>query len=129
MEVEKTIIDLEKKALKGWSGGNAKEYFRQGSDDNTYFDNLGATALVIGKENILKYAEETFSDLPEHKYEMVGAHVQHYGKTAVLAYQYHPFSLEGEALTKWTATVVYVQIEGAFTAIHSHWTMLQNPTG
>jgi lipopolysaccharide export system protein LptC len=128
MEVEKTIIDLEKKALKGWSGGNAAEYFSQCADDYTYFDNLGATELVIGRENTIQYAEKMFSELPEHKYEMAGAHVQHYDNAAILEFQYHPFSLQGESLTKWTATSVYSQINGAWTAVHSHWTMLQNPS-
>jgi ketosteroid isomerase-like protein len=128
MEVEKTVIDLEKEALVGWSGGNAAEYVNKCADDTTYFDNLGATELIIGRENVVKYAEEAFAELTEHKYEMVGANVQHYGNTAILTYQYHPFSLEGEPGTKWTATTVYVQIDGSWMQVHGHWTMLQNPS-
>jgi ketosteroid isomerase-like protein len=128
MEVEKTIIELEKNALAGWSGGNAAEYVNKATDDCTYFDNLDATELVVGKKNVLNYMAEAFAELIAHDYEMVGAHVQHYGNTAILTYQYHPFSLAGEALTKWTATVVYVQIDGTWIQVHSHWTMLQNPS-
>ncbi len=127
MEVEKTIIDLEKEALNEWSGGDAKGYLINGTEDTTYCDNLGAE-LVIGRENVLNYVGKMFADLPEHKYEMANIHVQHYDNTAILSYQYQPFTLDDEPQTKWSATVVYILTDAAWGLVHAHWTMLQKPS-
>ena len=125
MSIKQKIIELEKEALNEWSSGNASGYSKNASADYTYTDNLGATELIVGKDKVLKYVGTAFANLPEHKYEMYQPHVQYYDDTAILGYQYHPFTLEGDPSTKWSASVVYKLMDGEWKMVHAHWTMLQ----
>lgn len=121
------VISLEKEALNGWSGGNASAYWIHGHPDSIYFDNLGAQNQIEGSDNIRKYGETAFAELPAHNYEMVGLKARQYGDTVILSYQYHPTMLDGTPGTNWASTVVYVLFDDLWKMVHASWTMLMAP--
>jgi len=126
MALQDTIIALEKEALDQWANGNPAGYFTtHGADDMICFDDIGAQNGISGLHNIKQYGQKLNAMIPPHKYEMVGIHVQQYGDTAILSFQYHPFSLDGQPQTKWRASVVYVSLEGTWKMVHTQWVMMK----
>lgn len=126
MKIKDTIVELEKEALDQWSNGNPGGYVQNGAIDMTYVDDIGAHDLIIGLDHITQYAQSLKEMIPPHKYEMAGTKVQQFGDTAILSYQYHPFTLEGQPQTKWRTTVVYALLDGVWKIVHANWTMMKN---
>ena len=127
MNAVDTVISLEKEALKGWSSGNALGYGIHLQSDSIYFDNLGAQNQIIGKDNIEKYMEATFTELSAHKFEIEGLRARQFGDTVILSYQYHPALMNGTPLSKWAATVVYSLSDSSWKMVHASWIMLTPP--
>ena len=127
MKAVDTVKSLEKEALKGWSSGNALAYGIHAHPDSIYFDNLGAQNQIEGNDNIRKYVETAFSELPAHNYEIVGLKARQYGDTVILSYQYHPTLLDGIPLSKWATTVVYALFGPSWKMVHASWIMLMPP--
>ncbi len=127
MEAIDKVFSLEKEALKGWSSGDALAYGIHAHPDSIYFDNLGAQNQIEGKDNVRKYAETAFAELPAHNFEIVGLKARQYGETVILSYQYHPTMFDGTAGSKWAATVVYALFDGHWKMVHASWTMLMAP--
>ena len=123
MDLSDQILQLEKEALAGWAGGKAMEYLLHAADDITYFDDIGANTGLVGLDAVTEHFGNIAPMLDAHKYEMVGEQVQVFGNTAVLSYNYHPFTFEGEPQTKWRATIVYNQRGDTWKVVHMHWTM------
>jgi hypothetical protein len=118
------LLGLERAALDRWSGGDPMGYAMSAADDITYFDDIGAKEGVFGVESARAYLKSLAEVLPPHHYEMVGAHVQVYGDTGVLSFQYHPSTEEG-AGTPWRASTVYVRQGDEWRMVHAHWTMMK----
>lgn len=123
MELSNSILNLEREALDHWSAGDPEGYSKHAADDITYFDDIGAQNRIESLDALRNYASGLKEMIPPHKYEMVGSKVQLFGDTAILTYHYHPFTFEGNPLTKWRASVVYNNSSGEWKMVHANWTM------
>lgn len=121
---EAEILAREREALDRWSSGDPVGYMVNAAEDVTYYDDIGAQSLVVGREAVRTYLGGLEGQLPEHRYEVIDARVQVYGDVGVLTQRYQPSSLEGEALQGWKATCVYRWDGGAWQVVHAHWSMV-----
>lgn len=122
---EEVILTQERAALDRWSAGDPVGYVQDGAPDMTYFDDIGAQALVDGLDAVKDYLKTLEGQIPAHKYEVEDPKVQLYGDVGVLTLRYNTFSLEGEPLTPWRSTTVRRRSGGTWQMVHAHWTMLQ----
>jgi ketosteroid isomerase-like protein len=124
MTTEKEIVAMEREALEEWAGGRPSKYLKHAAADMTYYDDIGAQGGLQGLETVRGYATAALDgNIPPHQYEMLGTHVQDYGDTSILTYEYQPSTPDGQKLTRWRASVVYNKSGGQWQMVHAHWTM------
>ena len=121
---EEAILEQERLALDCWSAGDPEGYVQSADDDVTYVDFIGAHVRVDGIEALRDYLSGIKEQVPAHTYEVVNPRVQVYGDVGILTLQYHPTSLEGEALGRSKATCVYRRTDETWHMVHSHWSLL-----
>lgn len=119
------LLGLERAALDRWSNGDPVGYAMAAADDITYFDDIGAKEGIVGVESARAYLTSLEEVLPPHRYEIVGPHVQVYGDTGILSFRYQPSTEEGEPLTPWRASTVYVRDGDEWRMVHAHWAMMK----
>ena len=117
------IIAREQELLEQWSAGNPLGYVGAAAPDMTYFDDIGASHGVRGRESVREYAASLAGMIPPHRYEMVDPEVQLVGDVGVLTFRYHASTPDGTALTPWRATTVYRWDGDGWLQIHAHWSM------
>jgi ketosteroid isomerase-like protein len=121
------IISCEKGLLDKWADGNVLGYTDAMAADGTYFDDIGASERLRGREAIRAYAEALSGQIPPHRYEMVDPVVQMIGDVGVLTFRYHPSSRDGTPLTPWRATTVYRREGAGWSQVHAHWSIQKTP--
>jgi ketosteroid isomerase-like protein len=122
---EEAILEKERAALDRWSSGNPVGYAASAAEDITYFDDIGAQTRLNGLQSCRAYLSTLEGQIPAHSYEIVDTKVQVYGDVGILTLQYHPSSLQGEAMTPWKATVVYRLVQAEWRVVHANWSMLK----
>jgi ketosteroid isomerase-like protein len=121
LNVTKTIIALETKALEAWLEGNPSPYLELYSKDFTYFDPAHERRLD-GWDTIKELYESMRGTVKMDKFEIINPVVQLSGTMAVLTYNLQTNS--GETIWKENCTEVYRQEEDdEWKIIHSHWSM------
>jgi len=123
--VEQTIIEKERVALDFWANGDPAAFAINFADDITYFDDIAASNLVIGIENVKKYLANLEGQIPPHTYELVTPRVQVYGDVAVLTLQYHATFNDTIKGQPWKATSVYYYSNGDWKVVHAHWSLVK----
>jgi ketosteroid isomerase-like protein len=118
---EEVILTQERAALDRWSAGDLVGYVQDGAPDLTYFDDIGAQALVDGLDAVKDYLKTLEGQIPVHRYEVEDPKVQLYGDVGVLTLRYNPFSLEGEPQTPWRSTTVRRRNGESWQMVHAHW--------
>ena len=119
------IIAQENALLERWAAGDPAGYVAAMAADGTYFDDIGASRGLRGRDAIRAYAATLEGQVPAHEYEMVDPFVQLVGEVGVLTFQYHPSAPDGTPLTPWRATTVYRRDGDGWSQIHAHWSMQQ----
>src|SRR5262249_55567107 len=132
MDVEQSVIALERSALDRWIRADPDGYLSRYAGDATYFDPF-REKRVDGLED-LKARTAGIKDvkLPftEPRYELIAPRVQIEGNTAVLTYNLvnygkpHGSAVEA-VLARWNATQVYQRLDGVWRIIHTHWSFTQ----
>lgn len=122
-DVAGAILARERAALDRWSGGDPSGYARDGADDLTYFDDIGAHSRVDGLEAVRRYLGTLEGRIPAHEYEIVDPRVQVFGDVGILTLHYHPFGADGEPLARWKATSVYLRVTDEWRLVHAHWSV------
>jgi ketosteroid isomerase-like protein len=122
-EIEKQIIEKEKKILDEWGKGHTMIFTANSADEITYFDPSLAKRLNGVKEftELLKPIENKFTI---DKYEMVNPKVQVHGEIAVLTYNLVDYAKNQQGEMKsfsWNTTEVYRKSGNDWKIIHSHW--------
>ena len=120
------LLGLERAALDRWSSGDPRGYAMAAADDITYFDDIGAKERIVGAESVQAYPTSLEEILPPHRYEIVEPHVQLHGDTGILTFRYQPSTEEGELLTPWRASTVYVRQGEEWRMAHAHWAMMKD---
>lgn len=123
-KAEEAILAQARKELDCWSAGDTRGYTQSATDDVTYFDYIGAQALVDGIQALRDYVLGFQDDFPVHTYEIVDPKVQVYGDVGILTLHYYPTSLDGEAMGASKGTSVYRRIDGTWHMVHVHWSAL-----
>jgi len=124
---EHAILALERAALDRWAQGDPLGYMERCADDVTYFDDIAAQHRVDGLVALRSYLGTLVGKIPPHRYELVEPKVQVYGDLGIVTLRYHPFAPDGAAQTPWKATSVYRRADGAWKAVHAHWSMVKEP--
>ena len=121
VNVTKTIIALETKALEAWLEGNPTPYLELYSKDFTYFDPAHERRLD-GWDRIKELYESMRGTVKMDKFEIINPAVQSTGTIAVLTYNLQTNS--GDTLWKENCTEVYrLEEDDEWKIIHSHWSM------
>lgn len=123
-----SIIERERELLERWSAGDPAGYLSAAAPDMTYFDDIGATERLSGRDAIRAYGASLAGQIPPHEYEMVDPKVQLVGEVAILTFRYHPSTVDGTALTPWKATSVYRRDGDGWSHVHAHWSMQKSPS-
>ena len=119
------ILSRERHALDQWSKGNPLGYLDVHADDVTYFDDIAASDLVVGKPAVKDYMEGLVGNIPPHSYEIADPNVQLYGDTGVLSLHYKGQLEDGTPLPVWKATSVYRKNGGVWEIVHAHWSLVK----
>lgn len=123
MDVETTVISMERAALDRWCTGDPWGYTEICADEVTYFDpNLDGR--LDGLEALRQLVAPLEGKLKIDHYEMVNPKVQVHGDVAVLSYNLVDQALapDGTATTDaWNSTEVYRRQDGKWRIIHAHW--------
>ena len=122
------IIGRERELLERWSAGDPAGYLSAAAPDMTYFDDIGATEGLSGREAIRAYGASLVGKIPPHEYEMVDPRVQLVGEVGILTFRYHPSTADGTSLAPWKATSVYRRDGEGWSQIHAHWSMQKTPS-
>ena len=128
MNTEEHIISLERAALDRWIRGDPDGYLSLYAKDATYFDPFRKKRVNGLDELNARMAAMRGVTLPftEPRYDMINPLVHLDGNVAVLTFNLvnygKPSGRNEEAvLTRWNATEVYREIDGAWRIIHAHW--------
>jgi ketosteroid isomerase-like protein len=122
-----TIIALERGALDRWGRGDPGGYLELYARDVTYFDPM-RESRVDGVDAMKQLLEPLRGRIKVDRYEMIAPHVDRAGDAAILTYNLvsHGRRPDGEsAVVRWNSTAVYVQIDGRWKIVHSHWSFTQ----
>ena len=117
------IIALERGALDRWGRGDPGGYLELYARDVTYFDPM-RERRVDGLDAMKQLLEPIRGRVKVDHYEMIAPHVYRAGDAAVLTYNLVSQGRrpDGEAATtRWNSTAVYMQIDGRWKIVHSHW--------
>ena len=132
MDVAEHVISLERSALDRWIRADPDGYLGLYEKDATSFapfrekrvDGLDELKAQLGA---MRGVTLPFT---EPRYDMIDPVVRVEGKVAVLAfnlvnYGKPPGSSEETVLTRWNATEVYREVDGAWRIVHTHWSFTQ----
>ena len=124
------IVMLERNALDRWGNGDPGGFLDLYSADITYFDPTTA-ARIDGHDAMVAYYGPWASRIHITRYEMLNPQVVIDGTTALLTYNlvnYVPDAEGAESVGScWNSTTVYQHRNGAWKAIHSHWSYTRHP--
>lgn len=123
--IEKEIINLEKKALDKWADGDPVGYAENFTDNATYFDDIGAQNRLEGKAELSAYFKSLEGNIPAHHYEIVNPRVQVLGDVAVLTLRYNASSPDNQPGPPWKSTSVYQLSDGQWKVVHANWSLIK----
>jgi hypothetical protein len=116
---EDLIVAKERAALDRWKTGDTFGFIDIAADEITYFDpglEKRCDGIKAFRDHLALF-KDTFS-FPG--YELLNPHVQLYGNTGVLTFNFVGTSNEG-AKDRWNTTEVYRLIKGEWKLVSSHW--------
>lgn len=125
------LLTLERAALDRWIRLNPDGYLALYGSDVTYFDPTTERRITGAKVMETRFApmrtlKPPFSD---PRYEFVDPKVQRHGEVAILTFNLVNYGKLADAvereLARWNSTEVYVQLEGTWRIVHSHWSFVQ----
>ena len=122
-QVQETIIGNLEAALRDWYDGNPYSYSELFADRFTYFDPLMNERLETReqlREHYSKLAGQV--NLPRH--EIIEPDFSFEGEVVVLTYFLKQFSDDGPVGPTWKTTEIYRDIQGAWRAVHAHWSAI-----
>jgi hypothetical protein len=116
--VERTILELEKRAMDQWLQGNPDGFLAISDPAITYFHST-LEGRLVGVAAV-RALYETYRGRPLFDaYEIVGPKVVASGGTAVLTYQL--VTRNGSLTRRWHATEVYRHAHAGWRIIHTHF--------
>lgn len=118
--ISELITGMERAALDRWCSGDPSGYLEITAQDVTYFDPLLETRLD-GLEALTELYESIRGKIFVDSYELINPHVQVYGETAVLTFNYAAYVGDNES--RWNCSEVYAQINGDWKIVQTHWSM------
>jgi ketosteroid isomerase-like protein len=119
--IEKTIIEMEKAALKRWNAGDPSGFLDISSRDIVYFDPMTAQRLD-GLERLTELYESVRGRIMVHRFEMINPKVQATDNMAVLTFNL--ISYVGEIGQRWNCTEVYrLEDNEQWRIIQTHWSI------
>lgn len=116
---EELIIKKERGALDRWKTGDTFGFVDIAADDITYFD-PNIEKRVTGIEEFREYFASFRGTFSFPRYELLNPHVQLYGETAILTFNFVGYSENGKE-DKWNTTEVYRMRDGDWKLVHSNW--------
>jgi len=123
------IMKLEDSAMEEWRKGNPMRWAEISADDVVYVD-PGLDAPIVGKKAYIQYLEPLKGKILYDASEYVNPRVAVYGNTAVLTYNYHSLTKDGNGQLQrtsfWNTTEVYRLIGDEWKIIHTHWSYIQH---
>ena len=124
------ILDLERDALDRWGKGDPGGFLELYAEDITYFD--PATAMRIdGHQAMADYYQPWVGKIQIPRYAMLNPQVIIDSGMALLTYNLVNYIRDANGVesvgTRWNSTVVYLYRDGAWKAIHSHWSFTRHP--
>ena len=132
-DVSQHIISLERSALDRWIHADPDGYVGLYANDATYFDPFRDKRVDGLDELKARMASMRGITLPftEPRYVMIDPRVDLEGDIAVLTFNLVNYgkptgSAEEKVLSRWNATEVYRQSNGAWRIIHAHWSFTQS---
>jgi len=124
-----TILKLEDSAMEEWRKGNPMRWVEISADNVIYID-PGLTAPIVGKKAYIQYLEPLKGKIFYDASEYLSPRVALYGNTAVLTYNYHSLSKDGNGKLRrtsfWNTTEVYRLIGDEWKIIHTHWSYIRH---
>jgi ketosteroid isomerase-like protein len=123
------IILLERDALDRWGKGDPGGFLELYGADITYFDPLTA-ARIDGHQAMENYYRPWAGKIQVARYEMLNPQVVLDGNMALLTYNLVNHIEDAEGVESvgscWNSTTMYQQRNGAWKAIHSHWSFTRH---
>jgi ketosteroid isomerase-like protein len=123
------LLMLERAALDRWGKGDPGGFLDVYASDITYFDPVTAVR-VDGHDAMVSYYRPWIGKISVLRYEMLNPDVVIDRNMALLTYNlvnYVSNNAGGESVgTCWNSTTVYQRRDGAWRAVHSHWSFTRH---
>jgi len=123
------ILMLERGALDRWGNGDPGGFLELYAADITYFDPVTATR-IDGHEAMVNDYRPFAGKIQVARYELLNPQVVVEGNMALLTYNLVNYSQDAEGVesvgSRWNSTTAYRHRNGAWKAIHSHWSFTRH---
>jgi len=117
--LDKIIIDLEKKALERWNNGDPGGYLDASASDVVYFDPFTEQRLD-GIDALRKHYEPIWGQVKVTSYELKNPKVHATDGMAVLTFNLLSHSAQGTS--RWNCTEVYrLEKSNNWKIVQTHW--------
>ena len=124
------IIALERAALDRWGSGDPGGFLDLYAPDIGYFDPMTA-ARIDGHQAMTDYYHPWFGKIHIARYELLNPQVVIDGNMVLLSYNLVNYAKDAQGVesvgSRWNSTTVYQRRDGAWKAIHSHWSFTRHP--
>ena len=117
------LLTLERAGLDLWARGDTPGYAARLADHATYFDHV-TRARLEGRPSIMEHVTGFQGEIDIPRHAIIDPVLHHDGNLAVLAFNWDPYDTEGDLMVRWNATSVYHRIQGTWTIVHTHWSMV-----
>lgn len=123
------ILRLERSALDRWGKGDPGGFLEVYAPDISYFDPSTA-ARIDSHPAMAQYYHPWFGKIQIPRYEMLDPQVVVEGDMALLTYNLVNYVEDAQGAESvgscWNSTTVYRRRDGAWKAIHSHWSFTRH---
>jgi len=124
------IVRIERGALDRWGRGDPGGFLEVYGPDIGYFDPSTETR-IDGHGAMVEYYRPWTDKIHIARYEMLNPQVVVGGTMALLSYNLVNYIRDKEGVesvgSRWNSTTVYRHRDGAWMAIHSHWSFTRHP--
>ncbi len=118
-DVETTLINMEKAALRRWGNGDPSGFLEITAEDVVYFDPY-VERRIDGLPALTEYYRGLWGKVHFDRFELVNPKVQVSGDMAALTFNY--VSYTGETQARWNCTENYrLNKNGRWQIIQTHW--------
>jgi len=121
------LMALEQAAMQRWRGGDLGGYLDLYAPAVTYFD-PGSPLRVDGREAMRSIYKQLEGQICYEVMDFVDPRVLLSGDLAVLFYRFLSTSLNPDgsikSRTPWNCTEVYQRLQGRWSILHNHWSLI-----